>query len=204
MGERGPRAQGGAHLPRADLPQPRGPAHPQLAAQDRLSPCATDACDVYEREVIPFWRGRSHARPHLRRAAAGVAGGLRGGHVHRVHGAARARPHRAGRQDLPPGACSTSRRDIAAAMAALDFSHDPEACDQREQLSAMDIACDAVILFAERHADAGRRAGRGRDRTRDAGARAASRSPTSAAACRPTRRATSRRRCRRTGSATWP
>jgi formate C-acetyltransferase len=44
------------------------------------------------------------------------------------------------------------KRDIAEAIAALDFLSDPDAYAKREQLKAMDIACDAVILFAERHA----------------------------------------------------
>ena len=44
------------------------------------------------------------------------------------------------------------RRDIAAAIAALDFERDPEALDRREQLLAMDVACEALVLFAERHA----------------------------------------------------
>ena len=44
------------------------------------------------------------------------------------------------------------RRDIATAIAALDFQRDPEALDKREQLLAMDVACEALVLFAERHA----------------------------------------------------
>ena len=44
------------------------------------------------------------------------------------------------------------KREICAAIAALDFVGDPRAYEKREQLTAMDIACDAVILFAERHA----------------------------------------------------
>ena len=44
------------------------------------------------------------------------------------------------------------KADIAKAEAALDFERDPEALDKREQLRAMSIACDAVILFAQRHA----------------------------------------------------
>ena len=45
------------------------------------------------------------------------------------------------------------KADIATAEAALDFERDPEALDKREQLRAMSIACDAVMRFAERHAD---------------------------------------------------
>jgi pyruvate formate-lyase/glycerol dehydratase family glycyl radical enzyme len=44
------------------------------------------------------------------------------------------------------------KKDIAQAIAALDFSSDPEAYNKREELKGMDISCDAVILFAERHA----------------------------------------------------
>ena len=44
------------------------------------------------------------------------------------------------------------KADIARALAALDFAADPTALDKREQLAAMDIACDALIVFAERHA----------------------------------------------------
>ncbi len=44
------------------------------------------------------------------------------------------------------------KADIAAAEAALDFINDPSASDRREALRSFDIACDAVILFAERHA----------------------------------------------------
>jgi formate C-acetyltransferase len=49
------------------------------------------------------------------------------------------------------------KRDIAASIEALDVEKDPEALDKRQALRAMEIACDAVILFAERHADLARR-----------------------------------------------
>lgn len=45
------------------------------------------------------------------------------------------------------------KRDIAAARDALDFIGDPEATEKDAQLQGMDIACDAVIVFANRHAD---------------------------------------------------
>lgn len=44
------------------------------------------------------------------------------------------------------------KKEIADAIAALDFLHDGEAYAKREELKAMSIACDAVILFAQRHA----------------------------------------------------
>lgn len=45
------------------------------------------------------------------------------------------------------------KEDIARAIADLDFLNDPEALDKREELKAMDITADALILFARRHAE---------------------------------------------------
>ncbi|KUK42343.1 MAG: Pyruvate formate-lyase, partial [Thermovirga lienii] len=45
------------------------------------------------------------------------------------------------------------KKEIDESIASLDFLNDPEATKKREQLKGMRIACDAVILFAERHAD---------------------------------------------------
>jgi formate C-acetyltransferase len=44
------------------------------------------------------------------------------------------------------------KKMIADEINNLDFLNDPEATDKLEELKAMDISCDAVILFAERHA----------------------------------------------------
>mgnify|MGYP000064614795 CR=1 FL=1 len=45
------------------------------------------------------------------------------------------------------------KKEIAAAVAALDFASDAEALARREQLEAMAIAADAAILYAKRQAD---------------------------------------------------
>jgi trans-4-hydroxy-L-proline dehydratase len=45
------------------------------------------------------------------------------------------------------------KKEIQQALAALDYLEDPEAADKAEALTAMQIACDAVVIFAERHAD---------------------------------------------------
>jgi formate C-acetyltransferase len=44
------------------------------------------------------------------------------------------------------------RAEIDARRARLDYGADPEAGRRDEQLEAMQIACDAIIRFAERHA----------------------------------------------------
>jgi formate C-acetyltransferase len=41
---------------------------------------------------------------------------------------------------------------IRKRIEALDFIYDPEATDKQQELEAMEVSCDAAILFAERHA----------------------------------------------------
>ena len=45
------------------------------------------------------------------------------------------------------------KADIQSALCQLDFFNDPEALAKRDELRAMAIAADAVIRFAERHAE---------------------------------------------------
>ncbi|NLC14839.1 MAG: glycyl radical protein [Firmicutes bacterium] len=45
------------------------------------------------------------------------------------------------------------KQDIEEALAKSDFIDDPEALDKSEQLKAMSICCDAIIRYAERHAE---------------------------------------------------
>ena len=108
--------------------------------------------DRYEQEVIPYWEGRtqrerifSHVSKEWEEAYhAGVftefmeqrAGG---------HTSMDGKMYRRGLLD--------TKALIAEALAKLDFINDPEATDKQQELQAMDISCDAAILFAERHAD---------------------------------------------------
>ncbi|WP_432403795.1 trans-4-hydroxy-L-proline dehydratase [Wukongibacter sp. M2B1] len=45
------------------------------------------------------------------------------------------------------------KEEIENELKKLDFIGDPEAYDKQEQLKAMTISCDAIIRFAERHAE---------------------------------------------------
>ena len=108
--------------------------------------------DTYEREVIPYWKGRTqrerifgHVSKEWEEAYhAGVftefmeqrAGG---------HTAMDGKMYRRGLLDC--------KQQIADTIAALDYINDPEATDKEQELEAMAISCDAAILFAERHAE---------------------------------------------------
>lgn len=45
------------------------------------------------------------------------------------------------------------KKKIASSRERLDWINDPHATEKDEELQAMDIACDAAIIFARRHAD---------------------------------------------------
>lgn len=45
------------------------------------------------------------------------------------------------------------KKDISSAISKLDFLNDPDASDKREELRAMDIAADAIIIYAKRYSE---------------------------------------------------
>jgi trans-4-hydroxy-L-proline dehydratase len=107
--------------------------------------------DLYAQEVIPFWNGKTQRErifSHVPSAwkAAYEAGLFTEFMEQRApgHTALDGKIYRKGMLDF--------KSEIAANLAALDFMNDPEATDKSEQWKAMEIACDAVIVFAERHA----------------------------------------------------
>ena len=108
--------------------------------------------DIYEREVIPYWRGRTMRErifDHVPRAweSAYEAGLFTEFMEQRApgHTALDGKIYRKGMLDF--------KKEINEHIDKFDFLNDPEATDKLEELKAMDISCDAVILFAERHAD---------------------------------------------------
>jgi len=48
------------------------------------------------------------------------------------------------------------KAEIKAHLDRLDFVTDPQAYDKQEELKAMDIVCDALIIFGQRHAEKAR------------------------------------------------
>jgi len=108
--------------------------------------------DTYEKEVIPYWQGRtqrerifSHVPEEWK--AAYQAGLFTEFMEQRApgHTALDGKIYQKGMLDF--------KREIEENIAGLDYLNDPEATDKAEQWKAMAISCDAVIVFAERHAD---------------------------------------------------
>jgi len=117
-----------------------------------------DADDIrrYGEDVIPYWRGRSirdrafELLPEEWQDA--YAAGLFTEFMEQ-----RAPGHTVADGKIYGKGIFDFKDDIAASLDKLDLEGDPEASDKREQLRAMDIAADAMIIFAQRHADAARR-----------------------------------------------
>ena len=107
---------------------------------------------AYAAEVIPYWQGRSmrdrifgHVPEEWRRA---YESGLFTEFMEQ-----RAPGHTALDGVIYEKGMRDFQREIAARLAALDYLSDPAAADRAEELEAMDIACEAAVIFAERHAE---------------------------------------------------
>ncbi len=107
---------------------------------------------IYQREVIPYWQGRTQRERIFNHVpeqwkAAYEAGLFTEFMEQRApgHTCLDGKIYRKGLLDF--------KKEIAGHLGTLDYLNDAEATDKAEQLKAMDISCDAAIVFAERHAD---------------------------------------------------
>jgi formate C-acetyltransferase len=108
--------------------------------------------DVYEKEVIPYWSGKSmrerifsHVPEAWKRA---YEAGLFTEFMEQ-----RAPGHTALDGKIYENGMLNFKHQIQEEIAKLDFLNDAEATDKKEQLDGMFISCDAAIIFAERHAE---------------------------------------------------
>ncbi|MGD0871012.1 MAG: trans-4-hydroxy-L-proline dehydratase [Bryobacteraceae bacterium] len=151
VGERGPRPKG-------------TPTYPELCChsledfrilhtREKISYCVDEeARRIQREEIIPYWQGHSmrdrmfaEMTPEWKDAyEAGIFTEFMEQRApgHTVLGDI---IYRKGLLDL--------KREVAESIARLDFFNDPRAYDKQQQLRAMSIAADAVIRFAERHAE---------------------------------------------------
>ena len=110
------------------------------------------AITAYESTVIPFWTGRS-LRDRLFEALPDEWHQAYEAGVFTEFMEQRAPGHTVLDDKIYSKGLRGFQADIDLALAGLDFAEDPEAQDKHEALHAMRISCDALIRFAERHAD---------------------------------------------------
>lgn len=108
--------------------------------------------DTYKQDVIPYWQGKTIRERIFSHVPAEWSAAYEAG-LFTEFMEQRAPGHTTMGPQLYQKGILDFKAEIATAIAALDFLNDPEATDKLEALKSMDISCDAVILFAERHAD---------------------------------------------------
>lgn len=151
VGERGPR-------PKATPTFPELTCHSLedlqiLNSRPKTSYAVDDEClKTYAEKIIPYWRGRSMRDRMFQELPPDWLDAYEAGMFTEFmeqrapgHTVLDGKIYRKGMLDF--------KRDIAETIAALDWLNDTQAYQKRESLRAMEIACDAVIVFAERHAE---------------------------------------------------
>ncbi len=107
---------------------------------------------LYEEEIIPFWQGKSNRDRIMSRMTDEWLNAYNAG-LFTEFQEQRAPGHtvlgdkmfRTGFLDL--------KKEIRESISQLDYSDDPLAYEKNEELKAMNIACDAIIMYAGRFAD---------------------------------------------------
>lgn len=108
--------------------------------------------DTYEREVIPYWKGKTQRERIFNHVSKEWEEAYHAG-VFTEFMEQRAAGHTAMDGKMYHEGLLDVKARIEQKIASLDYIYDPEATDKQQELEAMAISCDAAILFAERHAE---------------------------------------------------
>jgi len=108
--------------------------------------------EVYEKEIIPFWKGRSNRDRIMSLMTPEWLDAYEAG-VFTEFQEQRAPGHTVLGYKMFKTGFLQLKEEIKASIAKIDFYNDPDALRKLEELKAMDIACDAIIMYARRHAE---------------------------------------------------
>lgn len=111
---------------------------------------APEVKEVYAKEIIPFWQGRS-IRDKIFAAMTPEWLDCYQAGIYTEFMEQRAPGHTVADAKIYAKGFLDFKEDIAASLASLDWLNDPQAWNKAEQLRAMDICCDAIIAYARRH-----------------------------------------------------
>ncbi len=108
--------------------------------------------EVYGKRIVPFWSGRSQ-RERLFGAMSDEWVAAYEAGVFTEFQEQRSPGHTVLGDKIFKKGFLDIKEDIRQSVEGLDFVNDPAAYDKREELRAMDVAADALIAYAARHAD---------------------------------------------------
>jgi formate C-acetyltransferase len=151
VGERGP-------APKATPTYPEICTHSMkdlhiLHSRERIPYSVDDETrTVYESEIIPYWSGKSLRDRIFQEMTDEWKAAYEAG-MFTEFMEQRAPGHTVLGDKIYEKGLLDLKAEIHESMERLDFFNDPKAYDKKEELKAMEIAADALIGFAERHAD---------------------------------------------------
>ena len=107
---------------------------------------------IQEKEIIPFWQERAMRHKIFEEMTPEWKACYEAG-IFTEFMEQRAPGHTVADGKIYKKGFLDFKKDISTAIDGLDFLNDPEACDKKDELRAMDICCDAIIVYAMRHAE---------------------------------------------------
>lgn len=102
--------------------------------------------------IIPFWKGKSNREKIMANMDQNWLDAYAGGMFTEFQ-EQRAPGHTVAGNKIYQKGMRDIQEDIRVATEKLDFYNDPQALNKREELKAMHIAAETIIIFAERNAD---------------------------------------------------
>jgi pyruvate formate-lyase/glycerol dehydratase family glycyl radical enzyme len=107
---------------------------------------------IYEKEIIPFWQGKSNRDRIISLMTPEWLDAYNAG-IFTEFQEQRAPGHTVLGYKMFKTGFLKLKEEIKESVSLLDFFNDPHASEKLEELKAMEIAADAIIMYANRHAD---------------------------------------------------
>ena len=107
---------------------------------------------IYEEEIIPYWKGKSNHDRIMSLMTPDWLNSYMAG-VFTEFQEQRAPGHTVLGYKMFRTGFLQLKEDIKERILKLDYFNDNEAFEKAEELKAMDIACDSIIMYAGRHAE---------------------------------------------------
>jgi len=107
---------------------------------------------IYEEEIIPYWSGKTNRDKLISNMTPEWIQSYESG-VFTEFQEQRAPGHTVLGKKMFVKGFLDMKKEISDAVSKLDFFTDSEAYKKQEELNGMDIVCDAIISFANRHAE---------------------------------------------------
>lgn len=120
--------------------------------RERISFHVTDEDMEFQKKIIPFWEERSMRHKILDHMTPEWKDCYEAG-IFTEFMEQRGPGHTVGSENIYRKGFLEHKKDIARCLEELDYVNDPEALDKEAELKGMDIACDAILILAERYAE---------------------------------------------------